>query len=60
MLVSHTADTTVAAFWNNPSESYVDVWQDSKGKQTYWMSESGVIDLFLFPGPTPVTAVKVT
>ena len=60
MVVSHTAEKTVAAFWNNPSETYVDVWQERNGKQTFWMSETGVVDLFLFPGPTPIGVVKVS
>jgi len=53
---------TVGVFWFNPTETFVDVrdddttdMNDSKGTQTHWMSESGVIDLFLLPGPNPST-----
>ena len=40
---------------NNPSETFVDVSTDERApsrRHTMWMSESGVLDVFLFPGPT--------
>ena len=45
-------------FWFNPSETFVDVAYPSStyslsGPTTHWISESGLVDLFLFPGPTP-------
>ena len=56
---------TVGAFWFNPSETFVDVYdaEDSpdpgqrqrKGAATHFMSESGVMDLFLLPGPDPAS-----
>ncbi len=46
---------TAGAFWNNPSETYIDVAKDGFGikaaAKTRWMSESGAWDLFLLPGP---------
>ena len=46
---------TVGVFWFNPTETFVDVMQDPKSKKTttHWMSESGVMDVFLAPGPDP-------
>jgi alpha 1,3-glucosidase len=44
---------TVGAFWHNPSETYVDVSRSGGATKTQWMSESGVVDLFLLPGPSP-------
>lgn len=35
------------------SETLVDVKRPSSGIQTHWISESGIIDLFILPGPTP-------
>uniref|UniRef100_A0A7S2PTL2 Glucosidase II subunit alpha n=2 Tax=Leptocylindrus danicus TaxID=163516 RepID=A0A7S2PTL2_9STRA len=56
LVVSQTADATVGAFWLNPSETFVDVSnykQGGEGLSTHWISESGVFDLFLLPGPSP-------
>jgi alpha 1,3-glucosidase len=45
-------------FWFNPSETFIDISDGgssagSSYKESHWMSESGEIDFFLFPGPTP-------
>eukprot|EP00934_Nitzschia_sp_Nitz4_P003551 Nitzschia sp. Nitz4//scaffold3_size479765//102873//106087//NITZ4_000042-RA/size479765-augustus-gene-0.27-mRNA-1//-1//CDS//3329550584//3541//frame0 len=56
LVVSQSVATgTSAAFWFNPTETFVDVQDDPSigGKSTHWMSESGIIDLFLLPGPNP-------
>jgi alpha 1,3-glucosidase len=54
LLVAHSAQATVSAFWNNPSETFVDVSDDEQGsKRAHWMSESGVLDLFVLLGPRP-------
>ncbi len=39
-------------YWNNPSETYIDVSKGSGNTQTRWISESGAWDLFIIPGPT--------
>lgn len=48
---------TTGMFWFNPSETFVDIADggtpDKPYKQSHWMSESGEIDFFLLPGPTP-------
>ena len=49
------ASGTSGVFWFNPTETFVDVMDGSdESKVSHWMSESGVLDLFLIPGPTPV------
>jgi alpha 1,3-glucosidase len=55
LIVSHSKATgTSGFFWLNPTETYVDVNQeDSESKSTHWISESGVVDMFLLPGSTP-------
>jgi len=52
-LVSHTASHTGAAFWFNPTETFIDIERDGGGMHSHWLSESGVLDVFLLPGPTP-------
>ncbi|KAK9835160.1 hypothetical protein WJX81_002172 [Elliptochloris bilobata] len=44
---------TVAAFWLNAAEMYVDVEHAGGGVRTQWVAESGVLDLFLLLGPSP-------
>lgn len=61
MMHAHSLHGTAAIFWNNPSETFIDI-ENAQGnvdrgdlplyKHTHWMSESGVIDLFIFPGPS--------
>ena len=41
----------MAAFWFNPTETFIDVEEGSQGKRTHWISEAGLADLFLMPGP---------
>lgn len=43
---------SVGVFWNNPSETWVDVYDDDSadGKMTHWMSESGSFSLYIFAG----------
>jgi mannosyl-oligosaccharide alpha-1,3-glucosidase len=56
MIVSQSLTTrTAGVFWFNPTETFVDVYDKDDGRVTHWMSESGVVDVFLMPGPDPET-----
>lgn len=48
---------TTGVFWFNPSETFVDIADGGSAsapyKQSHWLSESGEIDFFLLPGPSP-------
>lgn len=46
------APRTVGAFWLNAAEMYVDVTADNGSTDAHWFAESGIVDLFLLPGPT--------
>ena len=63
---AHRKDSTVGVFWLNAAETWVDIVKSKEAHnplslgigaktdtQTHWFSESGVIDLFVFLGPTP-------
>jgi hypothetical protein len=57
-MISHDHDKTAGVLWLNTAETYIDIedGRDTVGnpkKDTHWLSESGVIDAFLFPGPEP-------
>lgn len=48
---------TAGIYWNNPTESYVDLSkQEAAGVETRWISESGNWDLSLVPGVPPSVA----
>ena len=66
LVISHTDKITNGALWLNGAETWVDIkyvdpeasiasWfsnSQSPSAETFWLSETGKIDLFLFPGPT--------
>ncbi|PNY29282.1 Glucosidase 2 subunit alpha [Tolypocladium capitatum] len=68
---AHRKDSSVGIFWLNAAETWVDI---VKGKDsvnplslalggktsthTHWISESGVLDAFVFMGPTPRDLTK--
>jgi mannosyl-oligosaccharide alpha-1,3-glucosidase len=54
LMHAHSEETTVGVFHVVGSETWIDVGRSSeKSTQTYWISESGILDLFILPGPTP-------
>jgi len=54
LIHAHSADSTVAVFVAAASETWVDlVHPTQKSTETHWVSESGILDIFLLPGPTP-------
>ena len=64
LVYAHSAKATVGLLWFNPSETFVDVsrtggdgrFTSSAATNAYFMSESGVADVMLLPGPTPAKA----
>jgi mannosyl-oligosaccharide alpha-1,3-glucosidase len=48
---------SAAVVWFNPTEAFVDISDGGDAsnpfKQSHWMFESGMVDLFVFPGPSP-------
>eukprot|EP00884_Botryococcus_braunii_P010406 jgi/Botrbrau1/19367/Bobra.0338s0002.1 len=58
LVLAHKADLTLGAFWLNTAEMYVDVLQHANGTETQWLAESGVLDLWLFLGPSPADVLR--
>eukprot|EP00216_Chloropicon_sp_CCMP2111_P002658 CAMPEP_0198241820 /NCGR_PEP_ID=MMETSP1446-20131203/6511_1 /TAXON_ID=1461542 ORGANISM="Unidentified sp, Strain CCMP2111" /NCGR_SAMPLE_ID=MMETSP1446 /ASSEMBLY_ACC=CAM_ASM_001112 /LENGTH=897 /DNA_ID=CAMNT_0043924697 /DNA_START=1 /DNA_END=2694 /DNA_ORIENTATION=+ len=56
-LTAHRAGSTSGVFWLNSAEMYVDIWKPSQhkddGTHSQWISESGIVDVFFFVGPSP-------
>ncbi|GMH33907.1 hypothetical protein BSKO_01741 [Bryopsis sp. KO-2023] len=55
---AHRKDLSVGVFWLNAAEMFIDVAKSEGNVDTQWISESGVIDLFFFMGPTPKDVVE--
>ncbi|KAH9485679.1 Glucosidase 2 subunit alpha [Psilocybe cubensis] len=59
LMHAHSVDSTVAVFHVVGSETWIDVSHASdKSTQTHWISESGILDTFLLPGPTAEDVFK--
>ena len=52
LVYAHSLDRTLALFWSNPSETWVDIKsaQDRSYTDTRFMSEGGFIDIYIFTG----------
>uniref|UniRef100_A0A671RCJ6 Neutral alpha-glucosidase AB n=1 Tax=Sinocyclocheilus anshuiensis TaxID=1608454 RepID=A0A671RCJ6_9TELE len=60
VLISHSTDRTMGIFWLNAAETWVDISSNTAGKvrvipqtDVRWISESGLIDVFIMLGPKP-------
>ncbi|KAL3312851.1 hypothetical protein Ciccas_008552 [Cichlidogyrus casuarinus] len=75
VLHAHAINNSMGIFWNNPTETWIDIQSSrsaSKGllssffsssdngkwTRTHWMSETGIVDLFIMLGPTPQDVSK--
>lgn len=50
---AHSKKSTVGVLNLVASETWVDVIHPPEGVRTHWVSESGILDLLLLPGPRP-------
>lgn len=68
---AHRKDSTVGVFWLNAAETWIDIVKRKVssnplslgigGKtdtETHWFSESGLLDVFVFLGPTPKDVIS--
>ncbi|KAH0293797.1 alpha 1,3-glucosidase [Aureobasidium namibiae CBS 147.97] len=68
---AHKKDSTVGIFWLNAAETWIDIVKSKSSAnplslgigshtdtQTHWFSESGLLDIFVFLGPTPKDVVS--
>ncbi|WWC60829.1 uncharacterized protein I303_103405 [Kwoniella dejecticola CBS 10117] len=53
LLHAHSADHSVGVLNLVGSDTFVDVRHDDDAVRTHWVSESGILDLLLLPGPKP-------
>ncbi|CAK7268779.1 glucosidase II [Sporothrix epigloea] len=68
---AHRQDSTVGVFWLNAAETWVDITKEKirsnplalgagaeTDTKTHWISESGLLDVFVFLGPTTQDVLK--
>jgi alpha 1,3-glucosidase len=58
VMFAHNEKKSTGIFWLNSSEMWIDVEQADKSTATHWMSESGVVDLWIMLGPKPVDVFR--
>ncbi|KAG6197668.1 hypothetical protein E4U10_008057 [Claviceps purpurea] len=70
LMQAHRKDSSVGVFWLNAAETWIDIVKEKDSKnplslgksthstRTHWFSESGILDAFVFMGPTPRDITK--
>lgn len=58
VMLAHKPGLTTAVFWHNAAEMFVDVKQETKATAVQWIAESGILDLFVLPGPSPANVME--
>lgn len=54
LMYAHSPKSTVGIFNAVGSETWIDVAHPTdRSSHTHWISESGILDVFILPGPTP-------
>lgn len=72
-MAAHSEDYSVGLLWLNPSETWVDIESSNQGvrglfshlvsgevksRLTHWFSETGLIDVWIMLGPTPLDVMR--
>lgn len=55
LMHAHGKKGTVAVFNAIGSDTWIDVGKKNSGTETHWISESGILDVFILPGPDPAS-----
>lgn len=71
LMQAHRKNSTVGVFWLNAAETWIDIIKTKESHnplslgigaktntQTHWFSESGILDVFVFLGPSPRDVIK--
>ncbi|KAI4203579.1 MAG: hypothetical protein LQ350_001769 [Teloschistes chrysophthalmus] len=71
LMQAHRKDSTVGVFWLNAAETWVDIVKTKRSSNplslgiggttdthTHWFSENGLLDVFVFLGPTPKDIIQ--
>jgi alpha 1,3-glucosidase len=60
VMFAHNEKKSTGIFWLNASEMWIDVEQadNEQATATHWMSESGIVDLWIMLGPAPADVFR--
>jgi len=58
MLALTSKGVSSGIFWLNAAETFVDIVYGDTNRQSHWISESGIIDVFFLLGPKPYDLFK--
>ncbi|GJQ88222.1 hypothetical protein Trydic_g13214 [Trypoxylus dichotomus] len=58
VLYGHSANRTAGVFWLNSAETFIDITKEETQVKSLFISDGGVIDVFVLTGPTLEAAVK--
>ncbi|KAK4883487.1 hypothetical protein RN001_006806 [Aquatica leii] len=58
VLYGHGTKHSCGVFWLNAAQTWIDLETAPNNMEAFFMSESGVVDLFVLPGPTLPEAVQ--
>lgn len=77
VIYGHGSESTAGVYWQNPSETWVDIYNPNSEKNVlsslvnmvsgssekdplaaHFMSESGIVDVFILMGPSPLDTFK--
>lgn len=54
LMIGSKPESAVGVFWMNPADSWIDIDYDVHHTKTHWISESGIIDVIMMFGETPL------
>lgn len=52
-MTAQKKDESAGVFWANAADTYVDITKDKQGTTSHWISENGLLDVFVFMADTP-------
>ena len=50
---AHKPNSTAGVFWLNGAETWIDIEKSQAGTHTHWISEAGLLDVFIFLRDSP-------
>ncbi|KAA8910207.1 hypothetical protein TRICI_004225 [Trichomonascus ciferrii] len=50
---AQTKGASAGVFWANAADTYIDITKDKKSTTSHWISEAGLLDVFVFLSDTP-------
>lgn len=55
---AHKKGASAGVFWANAADTYIDITKQDGSTTSHWMSEAGLLDVFVFLGDSPAQITK--